>query len=94
MMLKTKNRPSPLIQTYRIPFVIWIITALAVSCVFFSHIYSDILITAKQGMKFWDCLFSGNPLSFYKEAVFELSCPYDGYVFHAAYPFTIYLLFI
>lgn len=93
MFTKSKDKTNPLDVSYRIHPAVWIVTFIAVACIFFMHIYSDILITAKQGMNFWNCLFAGKPLSFYKEAVFELEKPYDGYLYHAAYPFTVYLLF-
>ena len=90
---KTTTRRNMIGQTYTIPTVFWILTGLIIAVIFFMHSYGDILITAKQGKIFWNCLFSGKPMSFYKEAVFELDYPYNNYVYHAAYPFTTYFLF-
>lgn len=58
-----------------------------------NHTYNDLLITAKQGMKFWDVLFAGKPLSFYKEATMTTGNPYYSDVQRASYPFGFYLTF-
>lgn len=83
-----------LFDEVKIPLWVWIVTGLFMLVLFVMHIYGDVLITAKQGLKVWDCIFSGRPLDFYKEAVMYAGGKnYADYLYRAAYPILIYLVF-
>lgn len=91
--MKSARKPSRINGQQDIPLWAWILTGSIILIIFSVHTYGDILITSRQGLKFWDCLFSGKPLSFYLEARMELAPPYDGHMYRAAYPFPVYLCF-
>lgn len=77
----------------RIPMVLWIIVGLTFLLLIIMHTYNDILITAKQGYHFWDLLFEGRPLEFYKDASMTTGNEFFPDEQGAAYLFPVYLIF-
>lgn len=72
---------------------LWAVTIIAFIFISCMHTYNDILVTGKQGIVFWDILFSGKILSFYKEAFVYSGNPYYPVEQYALYPFLYYLIF-
>lgn len=73
--------------------ILWIVTIAIILFVSCMHTYNDILVTAKQGLVFWDCLFSGRLFSFYKDAYVFCGNDYYPVQQYALYPFLYYLIF-
>lgn len=67
-----------------------VVCAIFISCM---HTYNDILVTGKQGLVFWDILFSGKILNFYNEAIVYSGNQYYPIEQYALYPFLYYVIF-
>ncbi len=61
---------------------------------FYSFIYSDILITSRHGINLWECLFTGNIGNFYE---YNSVAKVESYAFYmelgAFYDFPVYIIF-
>ena len=86
-LITTYKNSSKLVKT------LWTITVFVILFVSCMHTYNDILVTAKQGLVFWDCLFSGRLFSFYKDAYIFCGNEYYPVQQYALYPFLYYLIF-
>ena len=88
-----KNRLGKKNELISIPLFLWIVLAVCSLVIMCLHTYNDILITAKQGYTFWDLLFEGRPLDFYKEASMATGNAFFPEVQGAAYSFPLYFIF-
>ena len=86
-MINCIKKSSKLIKT------LWIISIVSIVFISCMHTYNDILVTGKQGVLFWDILFSGKILSFYENAMVYSGNPYYPVEQYALYPFLYYLIF-
>lgn len=86
-IVSTFRSSSKLIRT------LWTITIIFIVFISCMHTYNDILVTAKQGLVFWDCLFSGRIFHFYEDAYIFCGNPYYPVQQYALYPFLYYLIF-
>ncbi len=86
-IVSTFRSSSKLIRT------LWTITIIFIVFISCMHTYNDILVTAKQGLVFWDCLFSGRIFHFYEDAYVFCGNPYYPVQQYALYPFLYYLIF-
>lgn len=59
----------------------------------FTHTYNDIVVTTRHGMNFWDILFSGNILNFYRINVTESGNIYYSVLQSCAYNILVYVVF-
>ena len=86
-LINTYKSSSKLIR------MLWSITLILIIFISCMHTYNDILVTAKQGLIFWDSLFSGRLFHFYEDAYSFCGNPYYPVQQYALYPFLYYLIF-
>lgn len=94
-------KPSAQSHRRRIPSKIlsaaqpeWIILLLLAVLFVASYTYNDILITTRQSIRLWDCVFQGRPLDFYQYNVgIVTGLSLYPVPQNASYDFTIYLIF-
>lgn len=95
MKAKVKAKAKNITQQYISPYK-WeyIFGGIFVLLILFSEMYSDFLVTFRDGINFWYALFEGHPLSFYSYARSIAGATPNRFVICGAqYDFTIYFFF-